>query len=153
MLHLVGLYREGNASCYNVKWGVKYKEITYIVRCLNNLPPPLAWAVLQLHLCVNLRGSLVQLCHFIAYCSEYLLQSFGMAKRNELSLGQKNKVLESLQTRNQIQVASEFEISQSAFSWITSREIDVRRWKQMPDRKRNCRLRYRDTLNMALVRY
>jgi len=140
------------ASWYNVKCCVKPKEITYILRCLNNLLLLLAWAVLQLHLCVNLRGSLVQLYHFIVNCSEYLLQSFGMTKRNELSMGQKIKVLESLQTRNQIQVASEFEISQSAFSRIESRETDVQR-KEMPDRKRNCRPHYRDTLDRALVRY
>jgi hypothetical protein len=140
-----------------VKCCVKRKEIAYIVRCVNNLLLLLllllALAVLQLHLCVNLLGSVVQSCHFIVYCSEYLLQSFGMTKRNELLLGQKIKALESLQTRNQIQVASEFGISQSAVSRIKSRETDVQRWKEMPDRKRNCRPRYRDTFDLALVRY
>lgn len=135
-----------------MKCCVKRKEITYIVRCVNNLLLPLALAVQQLHLCVNLRGSLVQSRHFIVYCSEYLLQSFGLTKRNELPLGQKIKVLESLQTWNQFQVTSEFVISPSAVSRIKSRETDVQRWKEMPDRKRNCRLCYRGTLDMALVR-
>lgn len=122
-----------------MKCCVKCKEITYIVRCVNNLLLLLALAVLQLHLCVNLRRSLVQSCHFTVCFSEYLLQSFGMTKQNELSLGQKIKVLEFLQTRNQIQVASEFGISQSTVSRIKSRETDIQRWKEMPDRKRNCR--------------
>ena len=76
-----------------------------------------------------------------------------MTKRNELSLGQKIKVLESLQARNQIQVASALGISQSTVSQIKSRKTDVQRWKEMPDGKRNCRPRYRDTLDVALVRY
>ena len=72
----------------------------------------------------------MQWCHFIVRCSEYLLQSFGMTKRNELSLGQKIKVMESLQTRNQIQVASEFGISHSAVSWMNSRELTFRDGKK-----------------------
>lgn len=63
-----------------------------------------------------------------------------MAKRNELSLDQKVRVLEALETRNQIQVANEFGISQSAVSWIKSHETDIiQRWQEMPDRKRTRR--------------
>ncbi|XP_069684525.1 protein bric-a-brac 2-like isoform X10 [Periplaneta americana] len=77
-----------------------------------------------------------------------------MAKRNELSLDQKVRVLEALETRNQIQVASEFGISQSAVSRIKSREGDIiRRWQEMPDRKRTRRCRFTDTLDVALVRF
>ncbi|XP_023715300.1 protein jim lovell isoform X2 [Cryptotermes secundus] len=77
-----------------------------------------------------------------------------MAKRNELTLDQKVRVLEALETRNQIQVASEFGISQSAVSRIKSRESDIiQRWQEMPDRKRTRRTRYSDMLDVSLVRF
>jgi predicted transcriptional regulator len=77
-----------------------------------------------------------------------------MAKRNELSLDQKVRVLEALETRNQIQVATEFGISQSAVSRIKSRESDIiQRWQEMPERKRTRRTRYSDMLDVALVRF
>jgi predicted transcriptional regulator len=77
-----------------------------------------------------------------------------MAKRNELSLDQKVRVLEALETKNQIQVASEFGISQSAVSRIKSRETDIiQRWREMPDRKRTRRTLYSDLLDVALVRF
>lgn len=60
-----------------------------------------------------------------------------MSKRTELSLEQKIRVLQALETKNQNQVAAEFGISQSAVSRIKSREYDIFvSWQEMPNRKR-----------------
>lgn len=76
-----------------MKCCVRRWEITCIVRCLNYLVLLLAGAVLQLHQCFNLLDFLVQSFLFIVRCSEYLLVSFGIVKRNVLPLDQKVKVL------------------------------------------------------------
>lgn len=119
-------------------------EITHIVRFL--YISPLLITIIALQVCLHFdRGTVLP---------NYLLLNFGMAKRNELSLDQKVRVLEALETRNQIQVASEFGISQSAVSRIKSRENDIiQRWQEMPDRKRARRTRCSDMLDVALVRF
>jgi hypothetical protein len=83
------------------------------VRFVNISPPQVAVIALQLCLHFDLLYFLVQSCQITFHCNIVIFAvKFFAAKRNELSLYQNVSVLEALKTRNQIQVASEFGISQ-----------------------------------------
>jgi hypothetical protein len=77
-----------------------------------------------------------------------------MAKRNELSLDQKVRVPEALETRHQIQVANEFGVSQSDVSRMKSRETDIiQRWQEMLSQKLIHQTQYSDMFFAAFVRF